>query len=340
MPSGQQREIIMTTRIPSRQRRRLLGTLAAAPVAFATPAPAQAYPSRPIRMIVPFTPGGALDTTARAVAPLASERLGQQIVIENRPGGFTIIGNDMVAKAPPDGYTLLFAAAPIALNTALGLKLPYDPLKDFEFISLTARIPGVLIVHPGVPAKTVKELVALAKKDTAPFQFATAGVGTMGHLLGEYFFAEQGVKTVHVGYKGSAPALQDLVGGQTRVLIDAYIPSGPQILSGRARGLAIATARRSPVLPEVPTFAEAGFPGFEAYGYYGVMAPARTPKAIVDKLAEAFIAAASDRRVRANLISSGYEVTASTPAEYRAFVQQQIALWGPVVKKANIKVEQ
>ena len=325
-------------------RRRLIQTLAAAPLAVATSGFAQgAYPNRPIRMIVPFTPGGALDTVARAVAPLAGERLGQQVVIENRPGGFTMIGNDMVAKAAPDGYTLLFAAAPIALNSALGLKMPYDPMKDFEYVSLVARIPGLLVINPALPIKNLKELVAYAKTENAEkgsFQYASAGVGTMGHLLGEYFWSEQGVKQVHVGYKGSVPALQDLIGGQTKVLIDAYIPSGPQVVNGRVRGIALATSKRSPVLPDIPTFAEAGFPGFEAYGFYGVAAPGGTPKAIVDKLSDAFVAAASDRKVRATLVSSGYEVMASSPAEYRSFVQKQIALWGPVVKKSNIKVEQ
>ena len=325
-------------------RRQLLRVLGAASIALAGTAMAQsAYPDRSIRMVVPFTPGGALDTVARAVAPIASERLGQQVVIENRPGGFTIIGSDMVAKAAPDGYTLLFAPAPIAMNTALGLKLPYDPMKNFEYVTLVARIPGIVVVHPSVPVKNLKELVDYARRESAEkggFQYGTAGVGTMGHLLGEHFFTQIGAKPVHIGYKGSAPALQDLIGGQVKVIIDAYIPSGPQILSGRARGLAIATTKRSPVLPDVPTFAEAGFAGFEAYGFYGVAAPAGTPRAVIDKLYAAFVAATTDRKVRATLVSSGYEVIASSPAEYRTFVQKQIDLWTPVVKKSNIKVEQ
>ena len=325
-------------------RRQLLRVLGAASIALAGTAMAQsAYPDRSIRIVVPFTPCGALDTVARAVAPIASERLGQQVVIENRPGGFTIIGSDMVAKAAPDGYTLLFAPAPIALNTALGLKLPYDPMKNFEYVTLVARIPGVVVVHPSVPVKNLKELVDYARRESAEkggFQYGTAGVGTMGHLLGEHFFTQIGAKPVHIGYKGSAPALQDLIGGQVKVIIDAYIPSGPQILSGRARGLAIATTKRSPVLPDVPTFAEAGFAGFEAYGFYGVAAPAGTPRAVIDKLYAAFVAATTDRKVRATLVSSGYEVIASSPAEYRTFVQKQIDLWTPVVKKSNIKVEQ
>ena len=325
-------------------RRRLIRTFAAAPLVAAGRGFAQsAYPNRNIRMIVPFTPGGALDTVARAVAPIAGERLGQQVVIENRPGAFTVIGSELVAKAAPDGYTLLFAPAPIALNTALGLKLPYDPLKDFEYVSLVAQIPGLVVVHPSLPVKNLKELVDYAKKESADkggFQYATAGVGTMGHLLGEYFFREQGIKPIHVGYKGSVPALQDLIGGQIKVLLDAYIPSGPQVINGRVRGIALATSRRAPVLPDVPTFAEAGFSGFEAYGFYGVAAPAGTPKVVVERLSAAFVAAASDRKVRASLVSSGYEVIASSPAEYRTFVQKQIALWVPVVRKSNIKVEQ
>ena len=325
-------------------RRHFMRTLCAASAGFGARAFAEgAYPTRAIRMIVPFTPGGALDTVARAVAPIAGERLGQQVVIENRPGGFTVIGNEMVAKAAPDGYTLLFAAAPIALNTALGLKLPYDPMKDFEFVTLVARIPGIIVVHPSVAVSNLRELVEYARKESrekGSFQYATAGVGTMGHLLGEYFFSGQGVKSVHVGYKGSAPALQDLIGGQVSVLLDAYVPSGPQILSGRARGIAIATEKRSPVLPDVPTFAESGYAGFEAYGFYGVIAPARTPRAVIDKLNAAFVAAATDRKVRATLVASGYEVIANSPAEYRAFVRKQIDLWTPVVRKSNIKVEQ
>lgn len=322
-------------------RRTLLKTAAAIAALPASHARAQgSFPSRSIRMIVPFTPGGALDTVARAVAPIASERLGQQVVIENKPGGFTVIGSEIVAKAPPDGHTLLFAPAPIAYNTALGLKLPYDPLKDFEFVTLVARIPGLLVVHPSLPVKTLKELVEYAKRETGGFQYATAGVGTLGHLLGEHFFTAQGAKPVHIGYKGSAPALQDLVGGQVKVLIDAYVPSGPQVAAGRARAIALATTKRSPVLPDVPTFAESGFPNYEAFGFYGVVAPGGTPRAVVDKLNAAFVAAATDRKVRASLVASGYEVIANSPAEYRDFVKKQIDLWTPVVKQSNIKVEQ
>ena len=180
----------------------------------------------------------------------------------------------------------------------------------------------------------------LGKDSAGGFQYATAGVGTMGHMLGEHFFTQQGVKPIHIGYKGAAPALQDLIGGQVKVLIDAYIPTGVQVAGGRARGIALATSKRSPVLPDVPTFAESGFPGLEAFGFYGVAAPAGTPKPLVNQLNAAFVAAANDRKVRASLVASGYEVMASSPAEYRAFVKNQIDLWTPVVKQSNIKVEQ
>ncbi len=312
-----------------------------APFAFAGAARGQgAYPTRPIRVVVPFTPGGALDTVARAVEPVASGLLGQPLVIDNRPGAFNMLGTEIVAKAEPDGQTLLFAAAPHALNTALGLKQRYDPLRDFEYVSLVARIPGLFIVHPSLPVRSLKELVEYARQQPDGVQFATAGVGSMPHLLGEYFFRRAGVKAEHIGYKGSAPALQELVGGQVKIMIDAYVPSGPQVLSGRARGIAIASLRRSPVLPDVPTVGESGFPGMEGYGFYGVVAPARTPQPIIEKLNKAFVAATGDRAVRASLVAAGYEVVGSSPAAYRQFVQEQIAHWTPVVKEARIQVQQ
>lgn len=322
-------------------RRTMLRAGAALPLLLSGAVRAQgAYPTRPIRVVVPFAPGGALDTVARTVEPVASRVLGQSLVIDNRPGAFNMLGTEIVANAPPDGHILLFAAAPQAFNTALGLKMRYDVMRDFEYVSLVARIPALFIVHPSLPVHTLKELVAYARKQPDGVQFATAGVGSMPHLLGEWFFRRAGVKAQHIGYKGSAPALQDLLGGQVKILIDAYVPSGPQILSGRARGLAIASARRSPVLPDVPTVAESGFPGLEAYGFYGVVAPARTPKPIIDKLNSAFVAATNDRAVRASLVAGGYEVIGSSPAEYREFVQKQIAQWTPVVKEAQIRVQQ
>lgn len=324
------------------QRRRLLRAGASLPLLLGAGAWAQqaAFPSRPIRVVVPFAPGGALDTVARTVQPAAEKVLGQSLVVENRAGAFNIIGTEVVAKAAPDGQTILFAAAPQAFNAALGLKMPYDVMRDFEYVSLVARIPAVFIVHPSLPVHTLKELVEWGKAQPGGIQFASAGVGSMPHLLGERFFRSVGLKAQHIGYKGSAPALADLIGGQVKVFIDVFVPSGPQILSGNARGLAIASKQRSPVLPDVPTMAESGYPGFEAYGFYGVAAPAKTPKPVIDKLNQAFVAAANDRSVHAALLASGYEVVGSSPEEYRAFIQQQIALWTPVVKEAHIEVQQ
>lgn len=326
---------------PNFRRRTLIRAGGMLPFLYAGATRAQGtYPTRPIRAVIPFAPGGALDTVARMVEPVASRVLGQALVLDNRPGAFNILGTDVVAKSQPDGQTLLFAAAPQAFNSALGLKLPYDPLRDFAYVSLVARIPALFIVHPSLPVRNLKELVEYGKKEPDGIQFATAGVGSMPHLLAEYFFRRAGVKSQHIGYKGSAPALQDLLGGQIKILVDAFVPSGPQILSGRVRGIAVASSRRSPVLPDVPTMAEGGFAGFEAYGFYGVAAPAGTPKPIIDKLNQAFVAAANDRAVRASLVASGYEVIASSPNEYRSFVQQQIAQWTPVVREAQIRVEQ
>lgn len=330
----------MTTS-PMPQRRAILRAGAALPLVLAGAGHAQtAYPAKPVRVVVPFTPGGALDTVARTVEPVASRTLGQSLVIDNKPGAFNMLGTEIVARAEPDGYTLLFAAAAQAFNTALGLKQRYDVMRDFEYVSLVARIPGLFIVHPSLPVRNLQELLAYARQQPGGVQFATAGVGSMPHLLGEYFFRRAGVQAQHIGYKGSAPALQDLIGGQVKILIDAFVPSGPQILSGRARAIAIASERRSPVLPDVPTTGEAGYPWLQGYGFYGVAAPARTPAPVIQTLHKAFETAVSDRAVRASLVASGYEVVGSTPAEYRAFVQQQIALWTPVVKDAQIKVDQ
>lgn len=323
----------------SMQRRQLLCAGATLPLlAVGARARAAAFPSGPVRIVVPFAPGGALDTVARMIQPSLTRELGQAIIIDNRPGAYNIIGTQEVARAAPDGQTLLFAAAPQALNTALGVKQPYDVMRDFEYVSLVARTPVIFIVHPSLPVHSLKDLVEWSKKQSGGIQFASAGVGSMPHLLGERFFHAEGVKAQHIGYKGSEPALQDLIGGQVKVMVDLFIPSGPQILAGTARGLAVAAAQPLPVLPDVPTMAASGYPGFEAYGFFGVIAPAKTPQPIIDKLNRAIVAATRDRKVHDSLVANGYEVVGSTPKQYRDFVKQQIDLWTPVVKQAHIKV--
>lgn len=322
-------------------RRGALAALGGAVLAAGLPAPARAqagaWPQRPVRVVVPFTPGGALDTVARMVSQKLAERLGQPFVVENRPGAANVIGNDAVAKAAPDGHTLLFAAAPLALNTALGMKLPYDPLADFAPVSLVASIPVLVMAHPGTPYRSLADIVAAAR--SAPLNYASPGVGSMPHLIGEALRARAGVSLAHVGYKGAQPALQDAVAGTVPILLDAYIPSGVQVVAGRLRGIAVAAPRRSAVLPDVPTTAEQGYPELVGSGFYGLLAPARMPAAIVERLHAAVVEAVNGTDVREQLVRQGYDVHASTPAEYAAYLRREIERWTPVVRAAGIRPE-
>jgi tripartite-type tricarboxylate transporter receptor subunit TctC len=325
----------------SRSLSRFLSRLTALALAFApfavTAQSADAYPSRPVRIVVPFAPGGATDVVARMVAQKLAERLGQPVTVENKPGAANVIANDMVAKAAPDGYTLLFAAAPIALNTALGMKLPYHPQTDLAPVSLVASIPVLVMVNASTPYRSLGDIVAGAR--TANLNYATAGVGSMPHLIGEALRTRSGAQLTHIGYKGAVPALQDAMAGTVPILIDAYIPAGTQVLAGKLRGIAIAAERRSPVLPEVPTTAEQGFPELVGSGFYGLLAPAKTPAAIIDRLHAAVVDSVNRTDVREKLIKQGYDVHASTPAEYAAFIRREIERWTPVVKAAGIRPE-
>jgi tripartite-type tricarboxylate transporter receptor subunit TctC len=314
-----------------------VGALSAAAAAWAQ-APAD-YPTRPIRLVIPYAAGGGVDTVMRAIAPQMSETLGQPLVVENRPGGGTINATDYVAKAPADGYTLLATGAPIYLNTALGLKLPYDPLKDLAPVSLVVNNPGVIVVSPDVPVKTIKELVAFSQRSKDGLNYGSAGVGSIGHLGGELLKAKTGVKMTHIPYKGSAPALVDLMGGQLSVLVDALIPTGVQVKAGKGVALAVMSAQRSPVLPEVPTLAEAGYPGVVVGGSFGMMAPGKTPPAIIEKVHAAMLKAVSTPQTRKQLMDMGYEVIANSPAEYGSYIRQQIGTWTQIVKDNDIKPE-
>jgi tripartite-type tricarboxylate transporter receptor subunit TctC len=328
-------------RSPSFTRRQVLAAAALPALGGLAPRvsaqPARGFPTRPVRVIVPFTPGGALDTVARMVGQRLAEKLEQPVLIENRPGAANVIGNDLVAKAAPDGHTLLFAAAPLALNTALGMKLPYQPLADFAPISLVASIPVLIMAHPGTPYRNLADLVATAR--SAPVNYASPGVGSMPHLIGEALRTRAGLQFPHIGYKGAAPALQDALAGTVPVLIDAYIPSGAQIPAGKLRGLAVAAERRSAVLPDLPTTVEQGFPDLVGSGFYGLLAPARTPPAIIEALHAAVVASVNGTDVRERLVRQGYEVHASTPAEYAAYLRREIDRWTPVVRAAGIKPE-
>lgn len=297
------------------------------------------YPNKPLRLIVPYAPGGGTDLVMRSVAPGMSEALGQPIVVENRPGGGTINATDVVVRSAPDGYTLLAVGAPIYLNVALGIKTPYDPLKDLVPLSLLVNNPGLLLVGSELPARTIQELVDKSKARPDGLSYATAGMGSISHLGGELLKARLGLKMTHIPYKGSAPALAGLMGGQIEVAVDAMIPSGPQVKAGKVHALAILSSQRSPLLPDVPTMAEAGFPPLNIGGTFGLMLPANTPPEIVDKLHAALMKSIADPATKTRLIDMGYEVIANTPEQFGAYLRQQIGTWTKIVKDNKITAE-
>jgi tripartite-type tricarboxylate transporter receptor subunit TctC len=320
-------------------RRTFLSSLAVAGPFAGRAAFAQAgdYPNRPVRLVVPFSPGGSSDAVSRLLSQKLSALLGQQVVVDSRPGAGGNLGADIVAKSRADGYTLLFAAGSFAVNASLYDKLPYDPVKDFEPVVHVCRVNGILVTHPAVNAGSVPELIALAKAQPGALNFASAGSGTILHLAGELFKAQANVNMTHVPYRGSGPALSDLIGGQVQLMF-ANVPGTLQhVKAGKLRVLAATGDRRASSLPDVPTIAESGLPGFQAATWFGVLAPAGTPKDIVAKLnAEIGKALASPELVE-HLRSEGADVVGGTPEQFRAFLRSEIDRWGPVVKAAGIK---
>jgi tripartite-type tricarboxylate transporter receptor subunit TctC len=302
-------------------------------------AQADNFPTKPIRLIVPYAAGGGTDLVMRAIAPGMSEALGQPIVVENRPGAGTITATEAAVRADPDGHLLLAVGAPIYLNTALGIRTPYDPLRDLAPVSLLVNNPGLLLVGNSVSAKNVKELIALSKSQKGGLSYASAGTGSIAHLAGELLKARIGIDMLHIPYKGSAPALADLMGGQLPVAIDAMIPSAAQVRAGKVRALAILASERSPLLPDVPTMAEAGFPGLEASATFGLMLPAKTPPAVIAKVHAAMRRAISQPATRKQLDEMGYQVVANTPEQFATFLREQITTWTKIVKDNNIKAE-
>jgi len=297
------------------------------------------FPTKTIRLIVPYAPGGGTDLVMRAIAPGMSEALGQAIVIENRAGAGTITATDAVVRAEPDGHVLLAVGAPIYLNTALGIKTPYDPLKDLAPVSLLVNNPGLLLVGPSVNAKNVKELVALSKQQKGGLSYASAGTGSFGHLAGELLKVRIGIEMEHIPYKGSAPALADLMGGQVPMAIDAMIPSGAQVKAGKVRALAILSNERLPLLPDVPTLAEAGFPGIEAAATFGLMLPSKTPPSVIAKIHAAMKKAITNPATRKQLDDMGYQVVANTPEQFGVYLREQITTWTKIVKDNKIKAD-
>jgi len=316
--------------------RHLVATLA---LAAAPLAAAQTFPSQPVRLIVPVAAGGGIDTAFRAIAPAWGELLGTSIVVENKPGGGQVLGSDLVAKAKPDGYTLLAAGVPIAFNTALGRKLPYDAVRDFTPISHVVSQPLLVVVGPAVPAKSMSELVAYAKAQKAPLQYTTGGIGSYGHLWWEMVRAKQGIEGQHIAYNGIAPALKDVMGGQVPLLIDAIVPTGTQVKAGTVRGIAIVAAQRAKSLPDLATLSEQGYTGLDAAPFYGVLGPAGMDPAVVQKLSSSLTRALARPDLRDRLQELGFDVVASSPDAYSRLIRDEIDRWSAVVKQQNIKVD-
>lgn len=300
---------------------------------------AQTFPSKPIRLIVPSASGGALDITARPLAQKLSERLGQQVVVDNRPGAAGIIGAEIVAKAPPDGHTIIMVSNNFTTNPALYSKLPYDPLKDFAPLSQVALLPLALIVHPSVPAHSVKELIAYAKSRPGRVFFSSTGNGGPGHFAGEIFKLMTGIDIVHVPYKGAGPAVADLVAGQVQMTIGDLLTAGPQIKAGKLRALAVSSSKRVEAWPDLPTIAEAGVPGYEASGWLGMFAPGGTPPEVVGKLHSEIVRALQTPEIRDRITGSGGEPVGNTPEQFADTIRIEIAKWAKVAKEANIRIE-
>jgi len=316
---------------------RLLAALAIA--CTASTLSAQTYPGKPIRIVVGFTPGGGVDINARLLAPKLTEYFGQQVIVENRPGAGTNIANELVARAAPDGYTLLINTAAVVINMSLYKKVGYDAVRDFAPLSLFSMAPNILVVHASVPVKSAKELVALAKSRPGQLNYSSAGAGTTQHLAGELFNLRAGTKIVHVPYKGSAPSLTALISGEVD-LTYANIPAiSAHVKSGRLRPLANLGPKRSDQLPQVPTMKEAGVVGVEVVVWYGLFAPAATPPEIVAKLAEAIARAARSPDIAQRLIELGAEPVGNTPEEFGKLLRVELARWSEVVKVSGARVD-
>ncbi len=309
-------------------------------LAAATQAAAQAYPTKPIRLVVPFPPGGAVDFYARVVQQPLSEALGQTVVIDNKAGASGMVGAEVVAKSPPDGYTLLIGnIASLAINVGIYPKMPYDPLKDFTPIVRTVDVNYVLVVHPSVPVKTVAELVAYAKANPGKLSYGSAGSGSLPHLGTELFKAQTGVDMVHVPYKGGGPMVTDLLGGSVQVVIGDQANLMPHVATGKLRALAVATPRRSPNAPDLPTIAESGVPGFDATAWQGVVGPAGMPADVVVRLNEAFNKVMAMPAVREKLVGGGLEPVGGTPEQFGRFIASEIAKWTKTAKDVGAKAE-
>ena len=311
--------------------------LAAAIVASAFVNAAEPYPAKVIRMIVPYSPGGTGDNIGRAVGAKLGEFLGQQVIIDNRPGAGGNIGAEATVRAAPDGYTVVMAATSLASNPALQRKMPFDPLKDLVPVSGCCEVPIIVVVHPSLPMKDIKEFVAYAKAYPGKLTYASSGIGTSSHLAAELFRVQTGVDMLHAPYKTDALAMPDLLSGQVPVMFMFQTAALPQVRAGRLRALAVSTAQRSPLAPELPTVAEAGVPGYEFSGWFGIFAPAATPREIVNKIAAAAVKAVQSPDLRERLSQQGFMAVASGPEQFAAFFRGEVAKWARVVKEGGLQ---
>lgn len=320
--------------------RRLTGTLLSALIfAIAPAAAAQGYPSKAIRFVVPFAPGGGTDIIGRVVAQALNETLGQPVVVDNRGGAGSTLGTEIVAKSPADGYTILFGNISLAFNATLYTKLRYDTLRDLAPISLSAVQPNILVIHPGIPAKSLKEFIELARANPGKYNYASAGVGAGTHLAAELLKLQTKINIVHVPYKGTGPALTDLLGGQVSMMVSTFASALPHVKSGRMRALGVTTAKRSPAAPDVPTLIEGGVAGYDYSTWYGLLAPAGTPKAVIDRLHDSNRKLLARDDIRQKLESQGVDPIHNTPAEFSAYLKSETEKWGKVVKATGAKAE-
>jgi tripartite-type tricarboxylate transporter receptor subunit TctC len=307
-------------------------------LALSTAVAAEDYPTKPVRLIIPFPPGGSNDVVGRLVATQLSERLGKQVVVDNRAGAGGVVGTEIAAKAPPDGYTLLVVSIAHTVNPWL-YKLSYDPIKSFVPVAMLGSGPNVLAIHPSLPVNSVQELVALAKQKPGELQYASAGVGSFQHLGGELFKLMAGVDILHVPFKGGGPAMIDVMGGHTKIIFSSLVQTTPHIRSGKLKALGTGGPKRNPVLPDVPTIAEAGVAGYEAVNWWGILAPAGTPSAVVDKLNKEISAALASPEIQRQFDSEGASVVQMSPAEFGRFIGTEMSKWERVVKEGNIRAE-
>jgi len=313
-----------------------VAVIALAAALAAAPAAAQTYPAKPIRMVVPFAPGGGSDISGRILAEGLSRALGQTVVVDNRGGAGSVLGTDIVAKAIPDGYTLLLGNISMAFNPALHRKLPYNALRDFTPISLVTDQPNIMVAHPSLPAKTLNDFVALARAQPGKLTYASAGVGSGTHLAMELLNMSLKVDLVHVPYKGTGPSLTALLGNQVSVFLSTFASALPHVKAERLRAFGVSSAKRASALPEVPTISEAGVPGYEYSTWYGLLAPAATPRAIVDRLGKTTVAVLDSPETRQRYQSQGMDPIPSTSARYAAYLKSETEKWAKVVRAANI----